>query len=65
MTSHARTNIRLLTAAVLYLGASAVAAQSYPVKPVHVTPYPPGGSSDVMARYPQTTGFAGHLSAPE
>ncbi len=51
MTGHARKNIRLLTTAALCLGASAIAAQSYPVKPVRmIAPYPPGGTSDVMAR---------------
>jgi tripartite-type tricarboxylate transporter receptor subunit TctC len=42
---------RLSLAAVLFVGASAAIAQAYPSKPIRIiSPYPPGGSTDIVAR---------------
>jgi len=42
---------KLTLAAVLFLAASAAIAQAYPTKPLRIiSPYPPGGSTDIVAR---------------
>ena len=46
-----RTSTRITLATMLCLFAIATNAQTYPIKPVRmIAPYPPGGTSDVMAR---------------
>lgn len=42
---------KLSLAAVLFAAASAAIAQAYPIKPIRIiSPYPPGGSTDIVAR---------------
>ena len=51
--SHARdvAIVRMLTAAAVFLAASACQAEEWPTKPVHfVIPFPAGGSTDVVGR---------------
>ena len=43
--------VKTTSAAVLFAAASAALAQAYPTKPIHiVSPYPPGGSTDIVGR---------------
>ena len=44
-------NFRLLTAVAAMLVSAFAVAQAYPNKPIRIiVPYPPGGTSDILAR---------------
>ena len=52
MTVSRRTTALALMGGLLVLSAPALAQSNWPDKPVHfVTPYPPGGSSDIITRF--------------
>src|ERR1700722_9876742 len=52
LPASARLSIRLLVTLATIVGASAVQAEDYPSRPVHiVVPYAAGGGTDAMARF--------------